>query len=145
MAPIAHFPPEESFGQFHRLEFWQELAEHGRRNAAGRDEAFRLYSERGGYPLAHDPRQPPADWPTLAHLLNADVILPVLRHDLLIGPHGQDRDAALLETTFGIACRYAGRTTSVGELAQEASLSSGEGADPRRGHPVPAGSRPTPR
>ena len=129
MAPLEHFPIEESFGQFRRLEFWQELTERGRRNAAGRDEAFRLYSERGGYPLAHDPRQPPADWPALAHRLNEGVIRPVLQHDLLIGPHGQDRDAALLETTFGIACRYAGRTTSVSELAQEVSHSSGEDAD----------------
>ena len=31
---------------------------------------------------------------------------------------------------FGIACRYAGRTTSVGELAQEVGLSSGEDSDP---------------
>ena len=30
---------------------------------------------------------------------------------------------------FEIACRYAGRTTSVGKLAQESSLSSGEDAD----------------
>ena len=128
VAPLAHFPPEESFGQFHRLEFWQELAEHGRRNAAARDEAFRLYSERGGYPVAHDPRQPPADWPTIAHRLNEDVIRPVLQHDLLIGPHGQDRDAAMLEAMFEIACRFAGRTTSVGELVHEASHPSGEDA-----------------
>ena len=130
LAPVEHFPPEESFGQFRRLEFWQELAEHGRTNAEARDQAFSLFSERGGYPMAHDPSQPPADWPTLAHWLNADVIRPVLQHDLLIGPHGHDRDARMLETVFGIACRYAGRTTSVGELAQEAGLSSGEDADP---------------
>ena len=130
MAPVEHFPTEESFGQFRRLEFWQELAEHGRRNAVARDQAFGLFSERGGYPVAHDPSQPPADWPTLAHRLNEDVIRPVLRHDLLIRPHGQNHDAALLETMFEIACRYAGRTTSVGELAQETGLSSGGGADP---------------
>ena len=117
MAPVEQFPPEESFGQFRRLEFWQELAEHGRRNAESRDQAFSLYSERGGYPMVHDPFEPPADWPTLAHRLNEDVIRPVLQHDLLTGPHGQDRDAALLATMFEIACRYAGRTTSVVELA----------------------------
>ena len=124
------FPPEESFGQLRRLEFWQELAEHGQRNAAARDQAFRLFSQRGGYPVAHDPRQPPTDWPTLAHHLNEDVIKPVLQHDLLTGTHGQDRDAALLGSTFEIACRHAGRTTSVGELVQAISLSSGEAFDP---------------
>ena len=132
LAPVEHFLPEESFGQFRRLEFWQELAAHGLRNAEARDQAFNLFSERGGYPVAHDPSQPPADWPTLAHRLNEDVIRPVLRHDLLTGPHGQNHDAALLETMFEIACRYAGRTTSVGKLAQESSLSSGEDTDHER-------------
>ena len=130
MAPVEHFPPEESFGQFRRLEFWQELTEHGRRNAEARDQAFSLFSEHGGYPMAHDPSQPPADWPTLAHRLNEHVIRPVLHHDVLTRPHGQDRDAALIETMFGIACRNAGQTTSVGELTHETSLSSGEDADP---------------
>ena len=129
MPSVERFPPVESFGQFHRLEFWQELAEHGRTNAQARDQAFRLYSERGGYPVAHDPSQPPTDWPTLARRLNEHVIRPVLHHDLLTGPRGQNRDAVKLETVFGIACRYSGRTTSVGKLAQAASLSSGEDAD----------------
>ena len=130
MAPLEHFPHEACFGQFRRLEFWQELAEYGRRNAAARDQAFRLFSERGGYPVAHDPFKAPADWPTLAHRLNEDVIKPVLQHNLLTGPHGQDRDAALLETTFQIACRHAGQTTSPGQLARGTSLSSGEAFDP---------------
>ena len=129
LAPLEHFPPEESFGQFRRLEFWQELAAHGRRNAEVCDQAFRLFSERGGYPVAHDPSQAPADWPTLAHRLNEHVIRPVLQQDLLIGPHGQSRDVAPLQRTFDIACRYAGRTTSVAELAREASHPSGEDAD----------------
>ena len=77
-APLERFPLEQSFGQFRRLEFWQALAEHGRRNAEARDQAFSLFSERGGYPMAHDPSQPPADWPAVAHLLNEEVIRPVL-------------------------------------------------------------------
>ena len=52
-----HFALEESFGRFCRREFWQELAEHGRNNAAARDRAFRLFSECGGYPTTHDPSQ----------------------------------------------------------------------------------------
>ena len=88
MGPLEHFPPEESFGQLRRLEFWQELAEHGRRSAAARDQAFRLYSERGAYTVAHDSSQTPTDWPPLTHRLNEDVILPVLQYDLLAGPHG---------------------------------------------------------
>ncbi len=105
LAPVEHFPPEESFGQFRRLEFWQELAEHGRTNAEARDQAFSLFSERGGYPMAHDPFEPPADWQAVAHRLNEDVIRPVLQRDLLIGPGGKNRDVALLAMMFEIACR----------------------------------------
>ena len=54
----------------------------------------------------------------------------MLRHDLLTGAHGRDRDAVKLETMFEVTCRHTGRTTSVGELAQEISLSSGKDADP---------------
>ena len=108
MASVKHFPLEESFGQFHRLEFWQELVEHGRRNAAARDQVFNRFSERGGYPMAHDPSQPPADWLTLAHRLNEDAIRPMLQLVLLTEPRGQDHDAAMTETMFEIACRYAG-------------------------------------
>ncbi len=129
MAPVKHFPPEESFGQFRRLEFWQGPAQHGRRNSGARDQALRLFSERGGYPMAHDPFEPPADWPTLAHRLNEDVIRPVLRRDLLAGPHGQNYDTALREMMSETACRYAGRMSSVGELARAGSLSPGEEAD----------------
>ena len=78
MAPLEHFPPEESFGQFRRLEFWQELAEHGRKNSPARHRAFSLFLERGGYPIAHDPCKAHTDWPTLANRLNEDVIQPVL-------------------------------------------------------------------
>ena len=55
--------------------------------------------------------------------------MPMLRHDLLTEPRGQDCDAALLETIFEVACRHAGRTTSIGELAQEVGLSFGGDAD----------------
>lgn len=130
MAPLEHFPLEESFGQFHRLEFWQELAEHGRNNSTARDRAFSLFSERGGHPVTHNPSQSHADWPTLAHRLNQDVIQPVLQRDLLTGPSGQGHDAVMLEMMFEIACRCAGQTTSLSELAQEASLSPGEAIDP---------------
>ena len=61
--------------------------------------------------------------------MDEHAILPILRHDLLTGPHGQDRDAVKLETMFEVTCRHTGRTASVGELAQENSLSSGEDAD----------------
>ena len=50
------FLPEISFGVLRQREFWRELAEHGRAHSDFRDLTFRLFSERGGFPMAHDPR-----------------------------------------------------------------------------------------
>ena len=126
MEHLEHFPPENSFGQMRRREFWRELAEHGRQNATARDQAFRLFSERGSYPVAHDPGQGHTDWPTLANLLNENAIRQVLQRDLPTEPRSQGRDAALLERLFELACRYAGQTTTLSQLAQEARPSPNE-------------------
>ena len=116
MAPPGRFPPEESFGRFRRLELRQELAEHGRNRAVSRDQAFRLFSECSGYPVAHDLSQSQTDGLTLAKQLNANVIEQVLQHDLLTGPRGPGRDRALSERILELGCRYAGQTTSLREL-----------------------------
>ena len=47
------FLPDNGLGHLLHVEFCQELVAHGRRNAAFRDQAFRHFLERGGYPLTH--------------------------------------------------------------------------------------------
>ena len=63
--------------------------------------------------------------------MNGNIIQQVLQHDLLAGPQGQGRGAALLERLFKLACRHAGRTTTFSLLAQETRRSPGEDADPQ--------------
>ena len=48
------FLPDSGLGHLLHKEFWQELAEHGRSCHRFRDQAFRHFSERGGYPMAHN-------------------------------------------------------------------------------------------
>lgn len=101
-----------------RKDFWLELREHGRRLAAARDEAFRWFSERGGYPLVHQRLDVP--WPSLADQLNETVIKRVIQHDLRVGERGRKRDAPLLEEIFRLACRYVGQSPGSALLAREA-------------------------
>lgn len=109
-------------------EFWRALAEHGRDQAAVRDDVFRMFSERGGYPIAHGAAHVP--WGQVADQLNETVIRRVIQHDLRVGDRGRKRDAPLLEEVFRLACRYAGQTPESTTLAREAqrALSANVGA-----------------
>ena len=117
------FLSDNGIGALIKREFWQELQAHGRTSAEFRQEAFRHFSERGGYPLVH--RLKDVDWYLLADQLNDTVIKRVIQHDLRVGNKGRKRDAQLLEELFRLSCRYAGQTPTVGTLAEEAHLSLG--------------------
>lgn len=114
------FLPDNGLSYLIEPDFWRRLRAHGRANAAVRDEAFRHFSERGGYPLVH--KQAHTDWALLADQLNETVIRRVIQHDLRHGDRGRRRDPALLEEIFRLACRYAGQTPAASTLAEEARL-----------------------
>ena len=124
------FLPDNGLSNLLRKEFWQELVQHGLDHAQARDEAFRHFSERGGYPVAHN--LTPTDWPLLADQLNETVIRRVLQHDMTATPDGQARDAALLDAVFRLACRYAGQAPSYQRLAEEARLALGQNVRPQQ-------------
>lgn len=99
------------------LDFWHSIREQGVTRAAERNAAFAAFSDRGGYPLAHQRAEVP--WEHLADQLNETVIRRVIQHDLRIGDRGRKRDAALLEELFRLACRYAGQSPSADLLGRE--------------------------
>jgi predicted AAA+ superfamily ATPase len=101
-----------------RREFWLDLREHGRTVAEPRDQAFQQFSERGGYPLAHQRADVP--WSYIADQLNETVIKRVIQHDLRLGDRGRKRDALLLEEVFRLACRYVGQAPGPQLIAREA-------------------------
>lgn len=97
--------------------FWRRIEEHGLTHRAARDEAFSVFSERGGYPLVHT--RPDATWTELADQLNETVIRRVIQHDLRMGERGRRRDQTLLEEVFRLACRYSGQAPSQAVLIAE--------------------------
>jgi predicted AAA+ superfamily ATPase len=100
-----------------RKDFWRQLNPNGDRHRADRDRAFRVFSERGGYPVAHARAEAP--WPEVADQLNETVIRRVIQHDLRLGERGRKRDPQLLEEVFRLCCRYAGQSPSQALLIAE--------------------------
>ena len=120
LGSIPPFLPDNGLGSLIRKEFWKELCIYGQQNAAFRQESFRHFSERGGYPIVHLRKE--EDWPLLADQLNETVIRRVIQHDLRHGRRGRARDPRLLEEVFHLACRYAGQTPTVAMLTGEANV-----------------------
>ncbi|MCC6272705.1 MAG: ATP-binding protein [Deltaproteobacteria bacterium] len=113
-----------------RPEFWSELSSHGKNKETPRDIAFKWFSDRGGYPLAH--QKSDINWPQIADQLNETIIRRVIQHDLRIGDRGRKRDAQLLEELFRLACRYVGQTPGLTTLAREAHRALNANVGPQR-------------
>jgi predicted AAA+ superfamily ATPase len=113
-------------------QFWEELRLDGLNRARERDAAFAFFSERGGYPLAHE--RADVEWSQLADQLNETVIKRVIQHDLRVGERGRKRDAPLLEEVFRLACRYIGQTPGLHTLAREAQRALQANVGPQRIH-----------
>lgn len=89
-------------------DFWWRAIERCRQDVKIRRQSFQAFSERGGYPIAHESAT--TAWPEIAEHLNETVIKRAIQHDLRMGPRGQKRDEKLLEGVFRLCCRYAGQT-----------------------------------
>lgn len=105
---IPPYLPHNGLAPLKDKKFWHGLREFGLRHADTRDAAFRAFSARGAYPVAH--AKAGVSWERIADFLNETVVRRAIQHDLRMGPRGQKRDAHLLEEVFRLACRYAGQS-----------------------------------
>lgn len=105
---LAPYLPHNGLGPLKHKEFWLGLRAFGERHTQLRQTAFRAFSERGAYPVAH--AQASLPWEQVAEFLNETVIRRAIQHDLRMGPRGQKRDEQLLEEVFRLACRYVGQS-----------------------------------
>lgn len=88
--------------------FWSGLRHYGQTHQTLRDRAFELFSQRGGYPVAHKAADEP--WERVADQLVETVVRRAIQHDLRMGSRGVKRDEHLLEEVFRLACRYVGQS-----------------------------------
>ena len=77
LGPPQPFLPDNGLSFLIDKGFWQELRVHGEKHVAFRKEAFRHFSERGGYPIVH--KQQDVEWALLADQLNETVIKRVIQ------------------------------------------------------------------
>jgi len=80
--------------------------------------------------VAH--RRPMAPWPQVADQLNETVVRRVIQHDLRTGERGRNRDSALLQALFTLACRYVGQAPDVWTLAREVQRTLAANVGPQR-------------
>jgi len=102
------FLPYNGLAPMKEKQFWLDLKQFGERYRDARLIAFRAFSERGAYPVAHQKKDMP--WEVLADHLNETVIQRVIQHDLQYGEPGRKRDPHLLEEVFRLSCRYVGQS-----------------------------------
>jgi len=88
-------------------DFWRDAKRRAQAEREPRRQAFAAFSERGAYPFAH--QHPDLPWSELADYLDETVIRRAVQHDLRTGPRGRQRDGALIEAIFRLACRYSGQ------------------------------------
>ncbi|MBI4551135.1 MAG: ATP-binding protein [Candidatus Latescibacteria bacterium] len=124
------FLPDNGPEAFTRKEFWHELVAHGVHRQEVRDQTFRWFSDRGGYPLVH--QRADVEWGYVADQLNETIIRRVIQHDLRVGERGRKRDAPLLEEVFRLACRYIGQSPGLTVLAREAQRTLNANVGPQR-------------
>ncbi len=105
---IPAYLPFNGLAPLRDKQFWLDLRQFGLVNKALREQAFKAFSERGAYPIAHARADRP--WDEMADLLNETVIRRAIKHDLRLGPKGAKRDEHLLEEVFRLACRYIGQS-----------------------------------
>ncbi|MDE2082814.1 MAG: ATP-binding protein [Burkholderiales bacterium] len=108
LGQIPAYHPPNGLGPLKDKDFWLGLREFGERHQALRDQAFTLFSGRGGYPVAHKAADEP--WERVADQLVETVVRRAIQHDLRMGSRGVKRDENLLEEVFRLACRYVGQS-----------------------------------
>lgn len=97
--------------------FWLDLIAHGRKHAAIRDEAFRWFSERGGYPLCHNTTE--QDVNKIRRQIIDEVVTKTIEFDPPHRSRSGTLDEQLVKETFRLACRYAGQSPRTKLIADE--------------------------
>jgi predicted AAA+ superfamily ATPase len=111
------YAPDARLEDWKQRDFWLELIVHGKKNAKIRDEAFRFFSELGGYPLCHSTTEQAVD--KIRQQVIREVITKTIEHDPGHRPHMPALDSAFVREVFRMVCRYAGQAVRPKRFADE--------------------------
>lgn len=111
------YAPDAPLEDWKKKDFWLGLVAHGRKHAAARDQAFRMFSERGGYPLCHVAAELPTE--VVRQQIVGEVINKTIEHDPGRTTGGTPLDPAFVREVFRMVCRYAGQAVTARRFADE--------------------------
>ncbi len=117
MRGLTPYAPDTPLERWKDREFWLGLVAYGKKHATARDQAFRLFSERGGYPLSHDVTSVSTD--VVRQQIVGEVINKTIDHDPGHKRGTSPLDSAFVRAVFSMVCRYAGQAVTHKRIADE--------------------------
>lgn len=114
---LPEYAPDAPLEEWKKRDFWLGLIAHGKKHARVRDEAFRYFSEFGGYPLCHVTTEKDVD--KIRQQVVSEVITKTIEHDPGHRPHAPALDSAFVREVFRMVCRYAGQSVAPKRFAEE--------------------------
>jgi predicted AAA+ superfamily ATPase len=117
LGDLPAYAPDAPLEDWKKHDFWLGLIAHGKKHGKLRDEAFRLFSEFGGYPLCHSTTEKDVD--KIRQQVVREVITKTIEHDPGHRPHAPALDSAFVREVFRLVCRYAGQSVTPKRFAEE--------------------------
>lgn len=117
LGDLPAYAPDAPLEDWKKHDFWLGLIAHGKKHGKLRDEAFRFFSEFGGYPLCHSTTEKDVD--KIRQQVVREVITKTIEHDPGHRPHAPALDSAFVREVFRLVCRYAGQSVTPKRFAEE--------------------------
>lgn len=114
---LTAYAPDSPLEDWRKRDFWLDLIAHGKKHAAIRDEAFRFFSEFGGYPHCHSTSEKDVD--KIRQQVIREVITKTIEHDPGHRPHAPSLESAFVREVYRMVCRYAGQSVGPKVFAEE--------------------------
>ncbi|MDA1013687.1 MAG: AAA family ATPase [Planctomycetota bacterium] len=99
------------------IRFWKDLQQHVSKNRRAILQAFRHFSDFGGYPIIH--KATGLDRTDYADQIVSIVVERTLLRDLKAGQFGANRDIRVVEEVLRRVCRYAGQVVRPDAIQQQ--------------------------
>ncbi len=117
LGDLPAYAPGAALEDWKKRDFWLGLIAHGEKHAKLRAEAFRFFSQLGGYPLCHSTSERDVD--KIRQQVISEVITKTIEHDPGHRPHAPALDSAFVREVFRMVCRYAGQSVAAKRFAEE--------------------------
>ncbi|MFN5534620.1 MAG: ATP-binding protein, partial [Planctomyces sp.] len=121
------FSTVDAVDRWTEKEFWLDLIDYGKRHAEPLNQAFKVFSTYGGYPVCH--KSAGIDLASLARQMVEAVVERTIAHEMVPGV-----SEVVVRGVFQLLCRYAGERVKPKRLVEELSQRTGSGVSEKQVH-----------